>query len=179
MPGSFKSRTLLHTPTSCRWKPKSDADNVFKRRMHLPAKNAPSPRRRLVPGGMYHLRTHAPPLAAPRAPRTAGARSSQTAGKGTEGGSRGPSARASHQLPPRRVKLRGQRTLGWQSAERARQRRGRWGGAHAGAGASPVRGGGRAGGDSCLMVPSARLLRAALGCLPPADRLPACQALGL
>lgn len=57
--------------------------------------------------------------------------------------------------------------------ERARRRSGRWGGAHAGAGASPARGGKRrrAGGDSCLMVPSSRLLQAALGCLPPADRL--------
>lgn len=84
-----------------------------------------------------------------------------------EGDSRGPSARASLQLPRRRVKLRGERTRG----------RGAWSerGGGEGGGEARTRGlarhprgegrGGGPGGDSCLMVPSARLLQAALGCL--------------
>lgn len=86
--------------------------------------------------------------------------------------SRGPSAQASLQLPRRRVKLRGERTRG----------RGAWSERGGGAGGGEARTrelarhprgegrGGGPGGDSCLMVPSARLLLAALGCLPPADR---------
>lgn len=60
-------------------------------------------------------------------------------------------------------------------AERAVGRRARGGWRVTGGGGGRGR---RAGGDSCLMVPSARLLHGALGCLPPADRLPARQALG-
>lgn len=126
-------------------KARSDAENVFKWRMHLLAENAPGARRRLVPGGMYRLGTHGPPLAALHLwlrGQPLLARSFSRQGKGRERQS-WPQRSGVAPAAAAPGEVAGRADARSRSVERARRRSGRRGGAHAGAGASPARGGKR------------------------------------